>query len=142
MKSTSMTKAHLSNQQGLKSETLIFQRVNDDDTAEKNRRRSLTWTMFGPCRRGIPRIQRTVFSSMTQRANHAGPPLLHKNPMSNPRRSAGDLVTAAPESWGVTSNPPSLDCKPDKNGIIHHSLHSSGTYHYKIRIKIWNLQEN
>ena len=62
--------------------------------------------------------------------------------MSNPRRSAGDLITAAPESWGVTSDPPSLDCKLDKNGIIHHSLHSSGTYHYKIRIKIWNLQEN
>ena len=137
-----MTKAHLSNQQGLKSETLIFQRVDNDDTAEKNRRRSLTWMMFGPCRRGIPRIQRTVFSSMTQRANHAGPPLLHKNPMSDPRRSAGDLITAAPESWGATSDPPSLDCKPDKNGIIHHSLHSSGTYHYKIRIKIWNLQEN
>ena len=64
MKSTSMTKIHLSNQQGLKSETLIFQRVNGDDTAEKNRRRPLTWMMFGPCRRGIPHIQRTVFSSM------------------------------------------------------------------------------
>ena len=79
---------------------------------------------------------------MTQRANHAGPPLLHKNPMSDPRQLAGDLITAAPESWGVTSDPPSLNCKPDKNGIIHHSLHSSGAHHYKIRIKIWNLQEN
>ena len=142
MKSTFMTKAHLSNQQGLKSETLISQRVNDDNTAEKNRRRPLTWMMFGPCRRGIPHIQQTVFSSMTQLANHAGPLLLHKNPMSDPRRSAGDLVTAAPESCGVTSNPPSLDCKPDKKGIIHHPLHSSRTYHYKIKIKIWNLQEN
>ena len=142
MKSTSMTKAHLSNQQELRSEMLISQRVDDNDTAEKNRRRPLTWTMFGPCRRGIPRIQRTVFSSMTQQANHARPPLLHKNPMSDPWRSAGDLITAAPESWGATSNPPSLDCKPDKKGIIHHPLHSSGTYHYKIKIKIWNLQEN
>ena len=97
-----MTKAHLSNQQGLKSEMLIFQRVDDDNTAEKNRRRPLTWTMFGPCRRGIPHIQRTVFSSMTQQANHAGPPLLHKNPMSDPRRLAGDLITVAPESWGAT----------------------------------------
>ena len=142
MKLTSMTKAHLSNQQGLKSETLIFQRVDEDDTAEKNRRRPLTWTMLGPCRRGIPRIQQTVFSSTTQRANHAGPLLLHKNLMSDPWQSAGDLITAAPESWGATSDPPSLDCKPDKNGIIHHPLHSSGTYHYKIRIKIWNLQDN
>ena len=130
-----MTNAHLSSQQGLKSETLISQRVNDGDTAEKNRRRPLTWTMFGPCRRGIPRIQQTVFSSITHRANHAGPPLLHKNPISNPRRSAGDLVTVAPEPWGATSNPPSIDSKPDKNGIIHHSLNSSGTYHHKIRIK-------
>ena len=62
--------------------------------------------------------------------------------MSDPRQLAGDLVTAAPESWGATSDPPSLDCKPDKRGIIHHPLYSSGTYHYKIKIKIWNLQEN
>ena len=132
MKSMSMTKAHLSNQQGLKSEMLISQRADDDDALEKNRRRPLTWMMFGSCRRGIPHTQRTVFSSMTQRANHAGPPLLHKNPMFDPRRSAGDLVTATPEPWGVTSDPTSLDCKPDNNGIIHHSLHSSGTYHHKI----------
>ena len=132
MKSTSMTKAHLSNQQGLKSETLISQRADDDDATEKNRRRPLTWTMFGSCRRGIPCTQQTVFSSMTQRANHAGPPLLHKNPMSDPRRSAGDLVTATPEPWGVTSDPPSHNCKPDNKGIIHHPLHSSGTYHHKI----------
>ena len=83
MKSTSMTKAHLSNQQGLKSEMLISQRAADDDAAEKNRRRPLTLTMFGSCRRGIPRTQQTVFSSMTQQANHAGPLLLHKNPMSD-----------------------------------------------------------
>ena len=121
-----MTQAHLSNQQGLKSETLISQRVDDDDTAEKNRRRPLTWMMFGPCRRGIPRIQRAVFSSRTQRANHAGPPLLLKNPMSDPWRSAGDLVIVTPEPWGATSDSPSLDCEPDKNGIIHHSLNSSG----------------
>ena len=132
MKSTLMTKAHLSNQQGLKSETLISQRANNDDTAEKNRRRPLNWTMFGSCRRGIPHTQRTAFSSMTQRANHAGPPLLHKNPMSDPWQSAGDLVTAAPEPLGVTSDPPSLNCKPDNKGIIHHPLHSSRTYHYKI----------
>ena len=62
--------------------------------------------------------------------------------MSDPQRSAGDLITAAPESWDATSNPPSLNCKPDKKGIIHHPLHSSGTYHYKIKIKIWNLPEN
>ena len=77
MKSTSMTKAHLSNQQRLKSETLISQRADNDAAAEKNRRRPLTWMMFGSCRRGIPCTQQTVFSSMTQRANHAGPPLLH-----------------------------------------------------------------
>ena len=130
-----MTNAHLSSQQGLKCKTFISQRVDDDDTAEKNRRRPLTWTMFSPCRRGIPRIQRTVFSSMAHRANHAGPPLLHGNPVSDPWRSAGDLVAVAPEPWGATSDPPSLDCKPDKNGIIHHSLNSSGTYHHKIRIK-------
>ena len=127
MKSTSMTKAHLSNQQGLKSKTLISQRADDDD-----RRRPLTWMMFGSCRRGIPHTQRTVFSSMTQQANHAEPPLLHKNPMSDLRRSAGDLATATPEPWGATSDPPSLDCKPDNKGIIHHPLHSSGTYHHKI----------
>ena len=132
MKSTSMTKAHLSNQQGLKSETLISQRAHDDDTAEKNRRRPLTWTIFGSYRRGIPCTQQTVFSSMTQRANHAGPPLLHKNPMSDSQRSAGDLITATAEPWGVTSDPPSLDCKPDNKGILHHPLHSSGTYHHKI----------
>ena len=130
-----MTKAHLSNQQGLKSKTLISQRVDDNDTTEKNRRRPLTWTMFGPCRRGIPCIQQAVFSSMTQRANHAGPPLLHKNPMSDPQRSAGDLVTVTPKPWGATSDSPSLDCKPDKNGIIHHSLNSSGTSHHETRTK-------
>ena len=111
-----------------------FSKSRYDDTAEKIRR-PLTWMMFVPCRRGIPCIQRTVFSSITHRANHAGPPLLHKNPMSDPQRSAGDLVTVAPKPWGATSNPPSLDCKPDKNGIIHHSLNSSGTYHHKIKIK-------
>ena len=137
-----MTNAHLSNQQGLKSETLISQRVNDNDTAEKNRRRPLTWTMFGPCRRGIPHIQRAVFSSMTQRVNHPGPPLLHKNPMSDPQWSAGDLVTVAPKPWGATFDPPSLDCEPDKNGIVHHFLNSSGIYHHKVRTKTWNLQEN
>ena len=78
--------------------------------------------MFGPCRRGIPHIQRTVFSSITHLANHAGPPLLHKNPMSDPRRLAGDLTTVvALELWGVTSNPPSLDCDPYKDmRNIHH----------------------
>ena len=55
--------------------------------------------------------------------------------MSDPQRSAGELVTVVPKLWGATSDPPSLDCKPDKNGIIHHSLNSSGTYHHKIRIK-------
>ena len=72
---------------------------------------------------------------MTQRANHAGPPLLHKNPMSDPQRSAGDLVMVAPEPWDATSDPPSLDCEPDKNGIIHHFLNSSGIYHHEIRTK-------
>ena len=101
-----------------KSKMLISQRVNDDDATEKNRRRPLTWMIFGPCRRGIPHIQRAVFSSMTQRANHARPPLLHKNLMSDPWRSAGDLITVALEPWGVTSNPPSLDSKPDKRGLF------------------------
>ena len=137
-----MINAHLSNQRGLKSETLISQRVDNDDAAEKNRRGPLTWMMFGPCRRGIPHMQQAASSSMTQQANHAGPPLLHKNPMSDPWRLAGDLITVALEPWGATSDPPSLDSEPDKIGIIHHLFNSSGTYHHEFRTKTGKLQKH
>ena len=73
-----MTNAHLNSHQYLKSEMLTSQKDgNDDDNAEKNKTKTtnlddvwpkqkpLTWMMFGPCRRGIPHIQQTVFSSIT-----------------------------------------------------------------------------
>ena len=92
--------------------------------------------MFGPCRGGIPHIQQTAFSSITHRANHDGPPLLQKKPMSNPRRSAGDLTAVvAPGLQSATSNPPSLDCNPDKNiRNIHHFEISSGAYHHRYKL--------
>ena len=111
---------------------LLFKKMVTMATSQKRtKQKPLTWMMFGPCRRGIPCIQQTVFSSITHRANHNGPPLLQKKPLSDPRRLAGDLTTVvAPGLQGATSNPPSLDCNPDKNiRNIHHFKTSSRACH-------------
>ena len=93
--------------------------------------------MFGPSRRGIPRMQWTAFSPITHCANHDGPPLSQKKLMSDPQRSAGDLTAVvAPRLWGVTSNPPSLDCKSDNNiKNVHHFGISNGAYHHRYKLK-------
>ena len=119
------------------SRRLLFKKMATMVTSQKRtKQKPLTWMMFGPCRRGIPRIQRTAFSSITHQANHDGPLLLQKKPMSNPWQSAGDLTAVvAPGLRSATSNPPSLDCNPDKSiRNIHHFKTSSGACHHRYKL--------
>ena len=69
---------------------------------------TLTWTTFFPCGiRGIPTVEQHPFSIWTHLANHADPPLLHKNPMSDLQQLASETkAVLALGSRGQASSPP------------------------------------
>ena len=75
-------------------------------TLQEKTKFTLTCTTLSPCGiRGIPKMRQHLFSIWTHWANRNDPPLLHKNPTSDPQQPASEakaILAIGPRGWATS----------------------------------------